>query len=190
MIIYTSGTTGKPKGAVHTHCGFPVKAAQDMAFGTDVHRGRCDLLDDRHGLDDGTLAGLWRVDCLAQPSSFTMARPDFPGHDRLWELVEKHKVTQLGVSPTLIRSLIPMATISSRSMTCPRCAVLPPRASRGIPIRGCGCSRRSAKAKRPIINYSGGTEICGGIVMGNPLLPLKPCAFSAAVPRHGRRCGG
>ncbi len=36
MIIYTSGTTGKPKGAVHTHCGFPVKAAQDMAF-----RNRC-----------------------------------------------------------------------------------------------------------------------------------------------------
>ena len=39
MIIYTSGTTGKPKGAVHTHCSFPVKAAQDMAFGTDVQAG-------------------------------------------------------------------------------------------------------------------------------------------------------
>ena len=30
MIIYTSGTTGRPKGAVHTHCGFPIKTAQDM----------------------------------------------------------------------------------------------------------------------------------------------------------------
>jgi len=38
------------------------------------------------------------------------------------------------------------------------------------------------KEKLPIINYSGGTEISGGIVMGNPLLPLKPCAFSAACP--------
>jgi acetyl-CoA synthetase len=28
MIIYTSGTTGRPKGAVHTHCGFPIKAAR------------------------------------------------------------------------------------------------------------------------------------------------------------------
>jgi acetyl-CoA synthetase len=36
--------------------------------------------------------------------------------------------------------------------------------------------------QRPIINYSGGTEISGGIVMGNPLLPLKPCSFSAACP--------
>jgi len=38
------------------------------------------------------------------------------------------------------------------------------------------------EGKRPIINYSGGTEISGGIVMGNPLLPLKPCAFSAPCP--------
>src|SRR5262249_40776235 len=30
MVIYTSGTTGRPKGAVHTHCSFPIKAAQDM----------------------------------------------------------------------------------------------------------------------------------------------------------------
>ncbi len=31
MIIYTSGTTGRPKGAVHVHGGFPIKAAQDLA---------------------------------------------------------------------------------------------------------------------------------------------------------------
>src|SRR5262245_42416448 len=39
IAIYTSGTTGRPKGILHTHCGFPVKSAQDMCFGTDVGRG-------------------------------------------------------------------------------------------------------------------------------------------------------
>ena len=39
MIIYTSGTTGRPKGAVHTHCGFPIKTAQDMVHAFDVQPG-------------------------------------------------------------------------------------------------------------------------------------------------------
>jgi acetyl-CoA synthetase len=34
----------------------------------------------------------------------------------------------------------------------------------------------------PIINYSGGTEISGGILMGNELTALKPCAFAGPVP--------
>jgi len=38
------------------------------------------------------------------------------------------------------------------------------------------------EGKRPIVNYSGGIEISGGIVMGNPILPLKPASFPAACP--------
>ncbi len=36
MVIYTSGTTGRPKGAVHVHGGFPIKAAQDLAHTFDL----------------------------------------------------------------------------------------------------------------------------------------------------------
>jgi acetyl-CoA synthetase len=40
----------------------------------------------------------------------------------------------------------------------------------------------AGKGCLPIINYSGGTETSGGLVSGNVLTPLKPCAFSGAVP--------
>jgi acetyl-CoA synthetase len=122
MIIYTSGTTGKPKGALHTHCGFPVKAAQDMAFGTDVHGASTALLENPSALrsartdviywmtDMGWMMGPWQVfgSLLLGATMFLYdGAPDFPAPDRLWELVEKHKINQMGVSPTLIRSLIP-----------------------------------------------------------------------------------
>jgi acetyl-CoA synthetase len=38
------------------------------------------------------------------------------------------------------------------------------------------------RGKLPIINYSGGTEISGGILTGNVLTPMKPCAFSGPLP--------
>ena len=87
MIIYTSGTTGRPKGTVHTHCSFPVKGAQDMAFGTDVRPG--------HTIywmtDMGWMMGPWLVfGALVLGATFFMydGAHDHPDPDRLWSLVE------------------------------------------------------------------------------------------------------
>src|SRR5207248_3485186 len=55
MIIYTSGTTGRPKGAVHVHGGFPVKAAQDMAHCFDVQDNDVEFWF----TDYGCIMGLW-----------------------------------------------------------------------------------------------------------------------------------
>ena len=57
MLIYTSGTTGRPKGAVHTHCGFPIKAAQDMVHCFDVHAG-----ETMYWVSDiGWMMGPWEI---------------------------------------------------------------------------------------------------------------------------------
>ncbi len=181
MIIYTSGTTGRPKGALHTHCGFPVKAAQDMAFGTDVHPG-----DVIHWVTDmGWMMGPWLVfgALLLGATMFLYdGAPDYPAADRLWALVERHRITQLGISPTLIRALIPHGEQQARQhdLSSLRCF-----ASTGEPWNPEPWKwlfEKVGGSTRPIINYSGGTEISGGIVMGNPILSLKPCAFSAPCP--------
>jgi acetyl-CoA synthetase len=189
MLIYTSGTTGRPKGAVHTHCGFPVKAAQDMAFGTDVKP--FDAARGKPGdviywmTDMGWMMGPWLVfGALTLGAALFLydGAPDYPAADRLWALVERHRITQLGVSPTLIRSLIPHGETPFRGhdLSSLRCF-----ASTGEPWNPepwLWLFRQVGGGTRPIINYSGGTEISGGIVMGNPLTPLKAAAFSAACP--------
>lgn len=180
MLIYTSGTTGKPKGAVHTHCGFPVKAAQDMAFGMDTHAG-----DVFYWMTDmGWMMGPWLVfgALLLGGTVFLYdGAPDFPAPNRLWQLVERHKINQLGVSPTLIRALIPHGELfAQHDLSSLKCF-----ASSGEPWNPAPWMwlfERVGQSRIPIINYSGGTEISGGILSGNPLLPLKPCAFSAPCP--------
>lgn len=190
MIIYTSGTTGKPKGALHTHCGFPVKAAQDMAFGTDVHGWSSNDGASSHDViywmtDMGWMMGPWLVfgSLILGATIFLYdGAPDFPSPSRLWELAEKHKINQMGVSPTLIRSLIPHGNeyFKKYDLSSLKCF-----ASTGEPWNPdpwMWLFEKVGGGRIPIINYSGGTEISGGIVMGNMLMPLKPCAFSAACP--------
>jgi acetyl-CoA synthetase len=181
MIIYTSGTTGRPKGAVHTHCGFPIKSAQDMWHGLDLHPDETLFWM----TDMGWMMGPWEVFgtlLLGATMMLYDGAPDFPGPDRVWSLVDRHKVTALGVSPTLIRALrrhgdeiVHQHDLSS----------LRKFASTGEPWNPdpwMWLFQNVGRGKLPIINYSGGTEISGGIVMGNVLTAMKPCAFSGPLP--------
>jgi acetyl-CoA synthetase len=234
MIIYTSGTTGKPKGAVHTHCGFPVKAAQDIAFGLDVQPG-----DSLYWVTDmGWMMGPWlvfgtlllgatmfiydgapdwgpaqlssrdsepassKVDGNSEaiglglkPGPTTSAEkadaagpgfgptPGFgPRPDRLWEMCARHRLTHLGISPTLVRALIPYGEEPVRRHNLESVRYFASTGEPWNPDPWMWLFQTVGEGRRPIINYSGGTEISGGIVMGNPLLPLKPCAFSAPCP--------
>lgn len=178
IILYTSGTTGKPKGIAHTHCGFPVKAAQDMAFGTDVGVGtRISWVT-----DIGWMMGPWLIyGALINGATICIydGAPDFPTADRMWEFCAKHKVEILGISPTLVRSL---ATKGDELPKKHDLSSLRAFASTGEPWNPAPwwwLFEKVGDSRLPIINYSGGTEISGGILMGNPLLPIKPCSFPA-----------
>ncbi len=184
MIIYTSGTTGRPKGAVHSHCGFPIKSAQDMWQGLDLHPDETLFWM----TDMGWMMGPWEVFgtlLLGATMMLYDGAPDFPEPDRVWQLVNRHKVTALGVSPTLIRALRSRAGGSDEIVHRYDLSSLRKFASTGEPWNPdpwMWLFQNVGRGKLPIINYSGGTEISGGIVMGNVLTPMKPCAFSGPLP--------
>jgi acetyl-CoA synthetase len=181
MLIYTSGTTGKPKGTVHTHAGFPLKSAFDAGLCMDVKE------DDKllWVTDMGWMMGPFLVfGALINGATAILCEgsPDYPEPDRLWKLVDKHEVTHLGISPTLIRSLMTkgdewLLTSNRKSLR-----VIGSTGEPWNPEPWMWLFDKVGNRQIPIFNYSGGTEISGGI-LGNVLLkPIGPGTFNCALP--------
>ena len=181
MIIYTSGTTGRPKGTVHTHCGFPIKATQDMAHCFDV--GAADTMF--WVTDMGWMMGPWEVfgmTLLAGTMVIYDGALDYPGPDRLWSLVARHRVSVLGVSPTLVRSLMKHGEDPVRRHDLSSLRILGSTGEPWNPESWRWLFDVAGGTRLPIINYSGGTETGGGLVAGNVLTPMKPCSFAGPMP--------
>jgi acetyl-CoA synthetase len=107
---------------------------------------------------------------------------DWPGPDRLWDLVARHRITTLGISPTLVRALMQHGDEPCRAHDLSSLRTL---GSTGEPWNAAPWQWLFdvvGGGRLPIINYSGGTETSGGIVSGNVLTPLKPCAFGGPLP--------
>ncbi len=177
MIIYTSGTTGRPKGTVHVHSGFPFKAAQDLAFHFDLQS------DDTlfWFTDMGWMMGPWEIMgalTLGATCLLYEGVPDWPHPGRLWEVVARHRVTILGLSPTAVRALMRHGDAPVHQHDLSSLRVLGSTGEPWTPDAYLWYFQHVGQGRCPIINYSGGTEVSGGIVGGTVLQPCKPCAFT------------
>jgi acetyl-CoA synthetase len=176
MIAYTSGTTGRPKGSVHVHGGFLVKVAQEVAHQVDLHEH--DIL--YWVTDMGWIMGPWEiVGGLALGGTVFLyeGAPDYPSVDRLWAMIERHKISILGISPTLIRALMRFGEGPVKKHNLSSLRILASTGEPWNPDPWLWFFKNIGGGRCPVINLSGGTEVGACFLSPLPITPLKPCAL-------------
>jgi acetyl-CoA synthetase len=176
MIAYTSGTTGRPKGAVHVHGGLLVKLAQEGHFQANLHPGdRLSWITDM-----GWIMGPWAT-IGSHANGATLAvldgAPDVPSPDRVARFVAEHRVTFLGVSPTLIRALRGHGSAAYDGADLSSLAAF---GSTGEPWNlepYMWLFTEVGGTRIPIVNISGGTEVGACFLSCDVTLPIAPCSL-------------
>jgi acetyl-CoA synthetase len=176
LLAYTSGTTGSPKGSVHVHGGSLVKIAAEVAYQTDVKPG--ELL--YWVTDMGWIMGPWEMvggHCNGAAILMYEGAPNHPAPDRVWEMVERHGVSVLGISPTLVRALMPAGEAMVREHDRSSLRILASTGEPWNPEPYRWYSDVVGEGRCPIINISGGTEV-GACFLGQPpIIPTKSCSL-------------
>ena len=168
-VLFSSGTTGLPKAIVHGHVGVLLEHLKATGLGGD--------LDPSSRMFFYTTTG-WMMfnallSSLLQGTSVVLydGHPTHPAPSLLWELAAEARATVFGASPTFVqmmqkyglvpRELFDLSALRSVLLT-------------GSPVTPESTAWFYDSVKRDlwVTSPSGGTELCGGLVGGSPLLPV------------------
>ena len=176
LIIYTSGTTGKPKGTVHTHAGCMLNVSKEIRYCMDLRDP--DVLF--WVTDIGWMMGPWEMIGVQFGGGTYLiydGAPNWPEPDRLWKLLSDHGVTIFGVSPTAVRLLISMGDEWVEKHDLSSLRVLASTGEPWDPESYMWYFEKVGGGRCPVMNISGGTELCGCILQPYPIVPLTPCSL-------------
>ena len=184
-ILYTSGTTGKPKGVLHGTGGYLTHLNSTFKWAFDIKDSDVFFCTADIGWVTGHSYVVYGPLLHGATEVMYEGAPDFPDASRMWDIIQKYKVTIFYTTPTALRMFMKFGDELPNSFDLSSLRLL---GSVGEPINPEVWKwyfKIIGKEKCPIIDTWWQTETGGMLISALPgleTIPLKPGSGTMSIP--------